>query len=99
MFNTKAGYARKPNSKSEYRNSKQILRLWRNRFRQRRIRLRRKRRKMTEISIKMEESIFVLNFEHLNFDIVSYFVLRISDFLTIASNFLVFRHRFLWLRH
>jgi len=46
---------------------------------------------MTKISMtKTQENIFVLNFEHLNFDIVSYFVLRISDFLTIANNYLVF---------
>jgi len=34
---------------------------------------------------KIQGNIFVSNFEHLNFDIVSYFVLRISDFLTITK--------------
>ena len=55
---------------------------------------------MTKISMtETQENIFVLNFEHLNFDIVSYFVLRISDFLTIANNFLVFLYGFSCIRH
>jgi len=34
---------------------------------------------------KTQQQFFVSNFEHLNFEIVSDFVLRISDFLNIAN--------------
>jgi|GEM_PF-2269329 len=54
---------------------------------------------MTKISItKTQENIFVLNLEHSNFDIVSYFVFQILDLLTIANNILVFYRSFSCLR-
>jgi hypothetical protein len=37
-----------------------------------------------------------MHFEHFNFEIVSSFVLRISDFLTNANKFMVFYHVFVW---
>ena len=79
LIYTKVGYAHNPNSKSEFRNSKQT--------------------RMTKTSMKTQKTMLVSNFEHLNFDIVSDFVLRISDFLTTANGFLVFHHGFSWLRY
>lgn len=35
--------------------------------------------------MKMQKTIFVSDFEYLNFEIVSYFMLRISDFLTTTN--------------